>query len=55
MRPQKYTFEFKLECVERCKQAIAECFGCPAFPIQDFFDGEKKMLLALPKRFSVIE
>ena len=51
MRPQKCTFEFKLECVEICRQAIAECIDCPAFRIQDFFDGVKKRFWSVQNDF----
>ena len=40
----KYAFKLKLECAKRYRQAIAECFGCPSFRIQDFFEGEKRFL-----------
>ena len=47
----KYAFKLKLECVERSKQAIAECFDCPSFRIQDFFHGMKKRFLSCNKAF----
>ena len=47
----KYAFTLKLECVERYSRAIAECIDCPAFRIQDFFDGVKKRFWSFQNDF----